>query len=105
MKRRPLSNNCGMALILTITVVALLTIAVFDFFGKTWIQSALAASYRDGTKALYAARSGQAAGRLILMEDAKKGLPRDAGLTRIQSQGKHGIPKTIPTKNKNTQSR
>ncbi|MBI5816325.1 MAG: type II secretion system minor pseudopilin GspK [Nitrospinae bacterium] len=88
---RPLSNRGGMALILTITVVALLTIAIFDMFNKAWIQSALAAGFRDDTRALYAARSGQAAAKLILMEDAKKGLPRDA-LTDEWAQSSIPIP-------------
>lgn len=88
---RPLKGTGGMALILTILVVALLTITVFGLFHHSWIQSALAASFRDETKALYAARSGQMAARLILVEDAKNNIPRDA-LTDEWAQGAIPIP-------------
>ncbi|MGK7345708.1 MAG: type II secretion system minor pseudopilin GspK [Candidatus Nitrospinota bacterium M3_3B_026] len=88
---RPLENRDGMALILTILVVALLTITVFGLFHHSWIQSALAASFRDETKALYASRAGQMAARLILVEDAKNNIPRDA-LTDEWAQGAIPIP-------------
>jgi general secretion pathway protein K len=81
MRARPLNGEGsreGMALILAITVVALLTITVLDFFHHAWIQSALAAGYRDETRAFYAARAGQAAGRLILAEDARNNISREA---------------------------
>ncbi|MBI4666533.1 MAG: type II secretion system minor pseudopilin GspK [Nitrospinae bacterium] len=91
MNARPLQGQDGMALILTITVVALLTIGVFDFFYQAWIQSALAAGYRDETKALYAARSGQAAAKLVLVEDARSGIPHDT-LTEEWAQGILAVP-------------
>jgi len=91
MIKRPLKNEGGMALILTILVVALLTITVFDLFHHAWIQSALAAGFRNETKALYAARSGQMAARLILIEDAKKNIPQDT-LDEEWAQGTIPIP-------------
>jgi general secretion pathway protein K len=80
-----------MALILAVTVVALMTITVLDFFHHAWIQSALSAGYRDETRAFYAARAGQAAGKLILIEDAKNNIPRDA-LAAEWAQGLITIP-------------
>lgn len=94
MKTGPLNGSSaesGMALILAVTVVTLLTITVFDFFHHAWIQSALAAGYRDETRAFYAARAGQAAGRLMLIEEAKSGVPRDA-LTEELAQGLVSLP-------------
>lgn len=69
---RPGTGKSGMALALVIVVVALLTIIVFDRFNDAWIESALAASYRNETKAYYAARAGQTAARLILADDSRK---------------------------------
>lgn len=91
MKKRILRGREGMALILTILVVAILTITVFDLFHHSWIQSALAAGFRDETKALYAARSGQMAAKLILVEDARNNLPSDA-LNEEWAQGTIPIP-------------
>jgi len=94
MRARPLNGQGarnGMALILAVTVVAILTITVFDFFHHAWIQSALAAGYREETRAFYAARAGQAAGKLILVEDAKNNIPRDA-LTEEWAQGLISVP-------------
>jgi len=56
-----------MALALTVTVVALLAIMVVDFMSRAWVDTAMAATYRDETKALYAARSGLEAAKLMLM--------------------------------------
>lgn len=78
MRRRPLARREGVALLLTVLIVSLLTITVFDQFHQSWIQSSLAAAYRDETKALFAARSGQEAARLILTEDANAAIPSDA---------------------------
>jgi len=61
----------GLALVLAVTVVALLSILVVDFMGRAWVEAAVAAGYRDETLALYAARSGQEAAKLLIMEEAK----------------------------------
>ncbi|VAX17493.1 hypothetical protein MNBD_NITROSPINAE04-952 [hydrothermal vent metagenome] len=92
MNRRPLRNRSGMALLLTVLVMSLLTIIVVDFFHSAWIQSALAASYSNDTKALFAARSGQMVAAKILVEDKRKNIPADA-LTEEWAQG--GIPLPI----------
>ena len=78
MRRPPLARREGVALLLTVLIVSLLTITVSTQFHQAWIQSSLAAAYRDETKALYAARSGQEAARLILAEDANAAIPSDA---------------------------
>jgi len=94
MRGRPFNgegSRTGMALILAITVVALMTITVLDFFHHAWIQSALSAGYRDETRAFYAARAGQAAGKLILIEEARNNIPRDA-FTAELAQGLITIP-------------
>jgi general secretion pathway protein K len=88
---RPLANRLGMALVLTILVVALLTITVFDLFYDSWIQTALAAGYRDDTQAFYAARSGQEAAKLILIEDARSKIARDS-LTEEWAQATIPLP-------------
>ena len=73
-----IKNQSGMALALVIVVMALLTIIVFDRLRESWIETAIAASYGNETKAFFAARSGQAAGRMILAEDAKRSPGYDA---------------------------
>ncbi len=88
---RPVKNRDGMALALTITVVTLLTVIVFDRFYDSWIDSALAGSYRNETKAYFAARSGQTAARLILVADKKNSLTYDS-LTEEWAQTAIPIP-------------
>ncbi len=88
---KPLSNRCGMALVLTILIVSLLTITVFDIFHESWIQTVLASVYRDDTRAFYAARSGQDAAKLILLEDARSPIRRDA-LTEEWAQSTIPLP-------------
>lgn len=91
MATRPLADRRGMALVLTILVVALLTMAVSDAFYESWIQTALAAGYRDDTRAFYAARSGQEAAKLILLEDARSPIARDT-LTEEWAQASIPLP-------------
>ncbi len=85
------SGRRGVALILTILVIALSSIIVIDRFYDSWIDTALAASYRDDSKAYFAARSGQNIGRLLLIEDAKGKLPYDA-LTEEWAQATIPVP-------------
>ncbi|HJM82122.1 MAG TPA: type II secretion system minor pseudopilin GspK [Nitrospinota bacterium] len=76
-RNRILQSQSGVALILTIFIVALLTITVFDFLYNSWIQATLATSYRDETKAYFAARSGQEVAKRILIADAKSKIKLD----------------------------
>ena len=73
MRKSRVARREGMALVLTVTVVALLSILVMDFLSRTWVETATAASYRDETKALYAARSGLEAAKLLLMLQERGG--------------------------------
>ncbi len=91
MKTRPLGDRNGMALVLTLLVVSLLTVVVLDFLRESRVRSALAAVYRDETKALFAARSGQETAKLILLEDAKSNISRDA-LTEEWAQTAIPVP-------------
>ncbi len=88
---RTLKNRDGMALIVTITVIALLTINVVSLFHTAWLQSVFAAGFRDETKAYFAARSGHTAAKKILIEDARKKIPLDT-LSEEWSQGTIPIP-------------
>jgi len=81
----------GMALIMTVMVVALLTTLVFERFNDAWIAAALASSFRNETKSYFAARSGQEAGKLIMQEDARINPSFDA-LTEEWAQGTIPIP-------------
>jgi general secretion pathway protein K len=85
------SRRTGAALLLTITVVALMTVIVVDRLYEAWVQSALAAGFRDDTRALFRARSGLEAARLILVEDARANVPHDA-LTEEWAQSTIPIP-------------
>ncbi len=89
--RRGVCKRDGMALLLVVTVVALLTVVVVDRYYEAWVQSALAASFRDDTRAYFRARSGLAAAKLILREDARRNLPNDA-LTEEWAQSSIPLP-------------
>lgn len=91
MKSRIIANQSGMALILTILVVSLLSITVLDSFHSAWIQSALASSFKNDTKAFYAAKSGQEIGKKILIEDAQNSIQFDA-LSEEWAQGSIPLP-------------
>jgi len=91
MKTRPLGDRNGVALVLTLLVVSLLTVVVLDSLRESRVRSALAGVYRDETKALFAARSGQETAKLILLEDAKSNISRDA-LTEEWAQTAIPVP-------------
>jgi general secretion pathway protein K len=62
----------GVALVLTLVVIALLVSLVVDFSYTMHVELTLAANMRDETKALYAARSGVEVAKLLLLEDEKE---------------------------------
>jgi general secretion pathway protein K len=65
-------DNSGAALIVTLLVIVVLTVTVTEFLFATWVDYALAADFRDDTKAIHAVRAGVKAGRAIIVEDYKR---------------------------------
>lgn len=59
----------GMALLLVLVVVALLTSVLTDLAYSTLVDMRLTETFRDSTKAYYLAKGGINAGRMILQED------------------------------------
>ena len=59
----------GMALLLVLVVVALLTSLLTELAFSTLIDLRLTETFRDSTRAYYLARGGVSAGRMILQED------------------------------------
>jgi len=64
-----LSNQNGMALLLVLIIVALLSALVIEFSFSTLVDLRATETFRDRTKALYLARGGVEAARTILQED------------------------------------
>ncbi len=56
--KRLLGNEQGMALVITLLVVALLVVVVLEFNYGAQVETDIAANFRDGTKAYYLAKSG-----------------------------------------------
>jgi len=64
-----LGNQDGMALLLVLIIVALLSALVIEFSFSTLVDLRATETFRDRTKALYLARGGIEAARTILQED------------------------------------
>ncbi|MCK4503176.1 MAG: general secretion pathway protein GspK, partial [Desulfuromonadales bacterium] len=64
-----LSNQNGMALLLVLVVVALLSTLVIEFSFSSLVDLRATETFRDRTKAYYLARGGIEAARTILAED------------------------------------
>lgn len=64
-----LQNQSGMALLLVLIVVALLSALVIEFSFSTLVDLRATETFRDRTKAYYLARGGIEAARTILQED------------------------------------
>ncbi len=71
-------DESGLALIITLLVVVLLTALIleFDFSARTDLLAA--ANFRDGTKAFYLAQSGVAAAKAVLRDDFQHSKDYDA---------------------------
>ncbi|WP_321366222.1 type II secretion system minor pseudopilin GspK [uncultured Desulfuromusa sp.] len=65
-----LCNQNGMALLLILVIVALLSSLVIEFSFSTLVDLRATETFRDRTKALYLARGGVEAARTILQEDS-----------------------------------
>lgn len=62
-------NERGMALLMVLVVVALLSSLLIEFSFSSLVDLRATENYRDRTKAYYLARGGIEAGRMILAED------------------------------------
>jgi general secretion pathway protein K len=73
-----LQNENGLALIITLLVVVLLTTLIlqFDFSARTDLLATT--NFRDGTKAIYLAQSGVAAAKAVLRDDIQHSGQYDA---------------------------
>ena len=68
----PLNNQRGIALLLTLVVLVLLVTVIVEFDYGTKINLITAGNFRDGVRATYLAKSGVAAARAALKDDAIK---------------------------------
>lgn len=76
MNRRPTpirsqGREAGLALILTLTAIALLVPLILEFFQAMRVEVRAAGNFRDGWKAYYLARSGISFAVALLEEDAR----------------------------------
>jgi len=62
-------GNRGMALLLVLVIVALLTSVLTDLAFSTMVDMRLTETFRDSTRAYYLAKGGINAGRMIIQED------------------------------------
>lgn len=63
-------HNRGMALLVVLAVVALLTALLTELAFSTLVDLRLTETFRDSTRAYYLAKGGITAGRMILQEDS-----------------------------------
>ncbi len=69
MKRVIIKNDRGMALLLVLVIITLLTSLLMELAYSTLVDQRLTETFRDSTKAYYLASGGIAAGRMLLQED------------------------------------
>ena len=69
---RALDNQTGAALLVTLLVVTIMTVTVTEFLHSTWLDSSLAAGFRDDARAVAAIRSGVEAARALIIEDKRQ---------------------------------
>ncbi|MCW8893276.1 MAG: type II secretion system minor pseudopilin GspK [Deltaproteobacteria bacterium] len=66
------NNEKGMALLLVLIVVTLLTAVLMELSYSTLIEQRLTETFRDSTRAYYLARGGITAGQKLLLSDKNK---------------------------------
>lgn len=81
-------GNRGMALLLVLVIVALLTSLLTDLAFSTMVDMRLTETFRDSTRAYYLAKGGINAGRMIIQEDRN----RYDSLDEIWSRGVINYP-------------
>jgi len=75
--KKPVCNQRGMALLLVLVVVALLSALLTELAFSTLVDLRLAETFRDSTRAAYLAKGGIRVGRIILQEDGQNISSRD----------------------------
>ena len=91
----PLRNDRGVALILCLLVIALLTLVVIDFAYQVRVDAALAQNAMDDVQAQYAAKSGVNHGLAVLRNDLLEDLanfPPGETLDSIEEPWAQPIP-------------
>jgi general secretion pathway protein K len=81
-------SNRGMALLVVLAVIALLTSLLTELAFSTLVDLRLTETFRDSTRAYYLARGGITAGRMILQEDQNN----YDGLDELWNQGVSNYP-------------
>ena len=66
-------DESGLALLITVAVVAILTISIFQFNSLTRITAQETGHFLDNLKATYLAKAGTSAAQAVLLLDAKTG--------------------------------
>ena len=67
--KKCLANESGMALLLVLVIITLLTSLLIELSYSTLVDMRLTETFRDSTKAYYLANGGISAGRMLLQED------------------------------------
>ena len=70
--KKIVDNESGVALIVTLLVIVIMTVTVTEFMYATWIDRSIAAGFRDNVRAVAAVRSGVDAARAVIIEDKKE---------------------------------
>jgi len=86
-----INNNSGVALVITLLVLALLITVILDFNLGMRVEAKAAANFRDDTKAYYLARSGITFAIELLEEDKKTSSQFDS-LNELWAQKVPPIP-------------
>jgi len=88
---RPFRNERGIALLLTLVILVLLTAVIVEFDYGTKVNLITAGNFRDEVRAIYLAKSGVAGARAVLIDDAKHHGPND-DLTELWAQPISAFP-------------
>lgn len=84
-------NDKGMALLLVLVVIALLSVLLSEFAFSTLVDLRLTETFRDTTRADYLARGGITVGRMMLQEDKNSFDAPDAA-DELWAQGVENFP-------------
>jgi general secretion pathway protein K len=85
----------GVALLVSLLVVVIMTVTVTEFLYSTWVERTFAVGFRDTTKALFALRSGVEASKRIIEDDLKNDMKNGHyvdSLKEVWAQSSFPIP-------------